>query len=61
MLAFTIFAIISTAIALTFTALAYVERHFEKKLEAEQKAREAFAKQVKAWCENPYDPSLRWW
>lgn len=61
MFALEIFALISTAIALFFFTLTLVEIHFEKKEDLRRAEREAFAKQVKAWAENPHDASLRWW
>lgn len=61
MLALEIFALICTTIAVIFTALTIVEIHFEKKEEARRAKQKAFAEQVRAWCENPHDASLRWW
>lgn len=58
---FEIFAIIGTSIAILIFALIAVEDFFAKKEEEERAKREAFAKQVRAWWENPHDSSLRWW
>lgn len=56
-----IIALVGTAIALFFFTLTLVEIHFEKKEDARRAEQKAFAEQVRAWCENPHDASLRWW
>jgi hypothetical protein len=53
--------VVGTAIAMFFFTLAMVESYFEKKEDARRAQQKAFAKQVRAWCENPHDASLRWW
>ncbi len=61
MFALEIFALICTIIALFFFTLTLVEIHFEKKEEARRAEQKAFAEQVRAWCENPHNASLKWW
>ena len=61
MFALEIFALICTTIALIFFSLTLVEIHFEKKEDARRAQQKAFAEQVRAWCEDPHNESLRWW
>ena len=61
MTALIIIGIVSALVTLIFTGLIIVDVIFEKKEDAIKAERERFAKQVKAWAENPHDASLRWW
>jgi hypothetical protein len=59
--AFEIIVTILVTTALIFTFLNIVDAYFERKEEERRKEHAEFVKKVRAWSENPTDPTLRWW